>query len=445
MNCWDANLALNKRFAFIDAMSSAVSLAIQMIELVVIATCANLGSNGLELAIGISAFTSIFFESIGTLLAQILGCSRGLLLSVAMKILAHIILLFAVIFATQNATVFAWAFITIESVISSIAIGGMIASYRPSYGLWYQSQSGKSVDLMQTFAHHRLLRAIGPIIVWVVTFILVKVFAKSALAISIPTILVLTAVALRAIQFMLYQQDLRLIFDLDKKTAVAKKIKSTVVEKIKLITIKVISSLKFVFKSHCQYALYYIYGNIFSLIMVTYLLGEISRMFVYQALDHSTMVMLGMLGGLIVNLFSSFIGAKYYPMLLGWAQLRLFCAVAMAISVLCSVILVFGGGFFRMLALSIIAVTFYLIGVGIVRYISTSFMRISEVNEQSIFFSVTEILSSVLWLIVMLALATFDNHLIGICSMVILFALVGVTFFWRGQGLDHDRVLESGK
>jgi len=124
MNCLDANLALDKRFAFIDAMSSAVSLAIQMIELAVIATCSGFGPKGLEFSIGISAFTSIFFESIGAFLAQILGCSKTLLLSVAMKALANITLLFAVILATQGATVFAWAFITIESVISSIAIGG---------------------------------------------------------------------------------------------------------------------------------------------------------------------------------------------------------------------------------------------------------------------------------------------------------------------------------
>jgi len=179
--------------------------------------------------------------------------------------------------------------------------------------------------------------------------------------------------------------------------------------------------------------------------MVTYLLGEISRAFVDQGLDHSTMIMFGMLAGLLVHLFSSFIGAKYFPVLLNWAQLRLFCAVAMAISIVCSVILVFGGGFFSALALTIIALLFNLIGIGIVRYISTSFMRISQTDTQSIFFAVTELLSTVLWLIVTLALAAFDNHLIGISSMVILFALIGVTFFGSGRGLNNSGLSESGK
>lgn len=179
--------------------------------------------------------------------------------------------------------------------------------------------------------------------------------------------------------------------------------------------------------------------------MATYLLGEISRVFVYQGPDHSTMVMFGMLGGLIVHMLSSFGGAKYYPTLSRWVQLRLFCVVAIAISILCSVILVFGGGFFSVLALIIITLLFDLIGVGVAQYLSAAFVRISEVNEQSIFFSVAEILSSVLWLIVMLALAIFDNHLIGICSMVILFALIGVTFFWSGQGLDNGGLSKNSK
>lgn len=374
----DISLALDKRFAFISAMSSVVSLSIQVMELAVIATCIGFGPSGLELAIGISAFTSIFFESIGNLLAQILGCPQTLLLGIAMKLLANLILLCAVILATQDATVWAWVFLTAESVISSIAIGGIIASYRPSYGLWYQSQTGKSVDLLQTFAYCKVFRAIGPIIVWASTFVLVKVFAKSSPEISIPTILLLMAAALRAAEFMLYKQDLNLIFDLNQKTLIAKK--------IKLVTIKIISGIKFVFKNHCQYALYYIYGNIFFLIMVTYLLGEISRAFAYQGLDHTMMVMFGMLAGLIVNMLSSFIGAKYYPMLLGWVQLRLFWAVAIIISILCSIVLVYENSFFSMLALSIITLLFHLIGGGIMRYISTSFMRISQIDTQSIFF-----------------------------------------------------------
>ena len=64
MNCWDANLALDKRFAFINAMSSVVSLSIQVMELAVIATCSGFGPSGLELAIGISAFTSIFLNQL---------------------------------------------------------------------------------------------------------------------------------------------------------------------------------------------------------------------------------------------------------------------------------------------------------------------------------------------------------------------------------------------
>lgn len=342
----------------------------------------------------------LFFESIGALLAQIFSC-----------------------------------------------FGGIIASYKPSYGLWYQSQSGQSIDLMKTTADSRALRAIGPIVIWAIAFVFVKIFAKSAPEILIPTILLLFAVALRTIQFIFYKQDLRLMFDLDKKTTVAKKMQSSLVahvmEKIKLVAIKTFSGLKWVFKNHYRYVLYYVYGSTLVFIMLTYLLGEISRMFVHQGLDHLTMVMLGMLVGLLVHLFSSLIGAKYYPVLSSWVQLRLFCAVAMIIAVLCSVVLVYGTGFFRMLALSIITVTFYLIGAGIVRYISTSFMRISEVNKQSIFFTVAEILSSVLWLMAMLALAMFDNHLIGICSMVFLIALIGVTFFWSGQGLDKGGVSKS--
>jgi hypothetical protein len=244
---------------------------------------------------------------------------------------------------------------------------------------------------------------------------------------------------------MLYKQDLNLIFDLNQKTLIAKKIKSSIAEKIKLVAIKVISGIKFVFNNHCQYALYYIYGNIFFLIMVTYLLGEISRAFSYQGLDHSMMVMFGMLAGLIVNMLSSFIGAKYYPMLLGWVQLRLFWAVAIIISILCSIVLVYGNSFFSILALSIIALLFHLIGGGIVRYISTSFMHISQIDTQSIFFAAVEILSCTLWFIVMLALATFDNHSIGICLMVILFAAIGVKLFWSGQWLDSGGLSESGK
>lgn len=102
MNGGDIDCALDKRFAFIDAMSSAVSLSVQVIELAVIATCGNLGQSGLEFSIVIAALSSIFFESIGTLLAQILGYARTLLLGVAMKALAHITLLFAVLLATQG-------------------------------------------------------------------------------------------------------------------------------------------------------------------------------------------------------------------------------------------------------------------------------------------------------------------------------------------------------
>jgi len=298
---------------------------------------------------------------------------------------------------------------------------------------------------MQTFAYSKILRGIGPIIIWALAFVCVKVFAKTSPEISIPTVLLLIAAALRIVQLMLYKQDLSQIFDLDQKTVIAKSHKSSIVEHIKLGIGKAIFSLKLVFKNHCQYALYYMYGNIFFLIMVTYLLGEISRAFVYQGSDHSTMIMFGMLAGLLVHLLYSFIGAKYYPMLLSWAKLRLFCAVAMAISILCAVVLVYGGGFFSALALIIIALMFQLIGVGIARYISTSFMRISQTDTQSIFFAVVETLSAVLWLIVMLALAAFDNHLIGICSMVMLFAVIGAKFFWGGQGLDNSGLSESGK
>lgn len=329
--------------------------------------------------------------------------------------------------------------------MSAIAIGGIIASYKPSYGLWYQLQSGESIDLMQTFAYSKILRGIGPIIIWALAFVFVKAFAKTSPEISIPTILLLIATALRIIQFMLYKQDLHLIFDLDKQTVIAKSNKSSIVEHIKLGIGKAIFSLKLVFKNHCQYALYYIYGSIFFLIMVTYLLGEISRVSMYQGQDRSTVIMLGMLAGLLVQLLYSFIGAKYYPVLLNWAKLRLFCAIAMITSILCSVVFVYRDDFFSILALSIIALMFQLIGVGIVRYISTSFMRISKTETQSIFFAVAETLSSVLWLIVMLILAMFDNHAMGICLMVILFAIVGAKFFWGARGLDNSGLSESGK
>lgn len=446
MNCWNANLALDKRFAFIDAMTSVIGLAITVIELAVVATCTNLGPNGLEIVVGITAVTSIFFESTGALLTQLFGFSRTLLFSVAMKALAHIAMLCAVILTvTQGATLCSWVLLVVEATIDSIATGGIIASYRPSYGFWYQSQSGKSIDLMKTFAHCKTLRAFGPIMVWATTFILVKVFAKPTSEIWVPTILLLTAITLRGTQFMLYNQDLSLVFNLEQQTLIAKKIKSSVVENIKLFTFKVTSGLKLVFKNHYQYLLYYIYGNLIFLVVACYLLGEISRMFLHQGSNLSLMIMLGVLVGLLVHLFSSFIGAKYYPTLSNWVQLRLFCAVAMTISIVCSVVLACGNSFFSVLALIVIALMFYLIGIGIVRHISTSFMRISQINTQSIFFSVAEILSSSLLLIVMLALTVFDNRSMGICLMVMLTSFVGIKFFWSGRQLDNSHISESKK
>lgn len=372
MNCWRNNFSLDRRFAFIDVMSSVVGLAITVIELAVVATCTNLGPNGLEIVVGITAVASILFESTGALLAQLFGFSRTLLLSVAIKALAHTTLLCAVILvATQGATLYSWGLLVVEAAIDSVATGGIIASYRPSYGLWYQSQTGKSIDLMKTFAHYKTLRAIGPIMVWAITFILVKAFAKPTSEIWVPTILLLTAIALRVAQFMLYRQDLSLVFNLDQQTLIAKKIKFSIVENIKLFTIKITSGLKLIFKNHYQYLLYYVYGNLIFLVVMCYLVGEISRMFLHQGSDRSLMILFGMLAGLLVHLFSSFIGAKYYPGLSSWVQLRLFCAVAMTISIVCSVVLACGSGFFSLLALIIIALMFHLIGIGIVRYIST--------------------------------------------------------------------------
>lgn len=72
-------------------------------------------------------------------------------------------------------------------------------------------------------------------------------------------------------------------------------------------------------------------------------------------------------------------------------------------------------------------------------------MRISQVNAQSIFFSVADILSALLLLIVILALTVFDNRSIGICLMVILISFVGLKFFWSGRQLDNSRISESEK
>ena len=66
----DISLALDKRFAFISAMSSVVSLSIQVMELAGIATCSGFGPSGLELAIGISAFTSIFLSQLAICLRK---------------------------------------------------------------------------------------------------------------------------------------------------------------------------------------------------------------------------------------------------------------------------------------------------------------------------------------------------------------------------------------